>query len=657
MIEVGVVNNETLSAPTAEIKEQAQKSNIALDFDPDALKAKYIAEKEKRSKNGGLEQYQLVREHASLLKFVDDPYVKPGFTREPVKHLYDVVVIGGGFTGVQVGACLMGQGITNFCIIEKGGDYGGTWYWNRYPGAQCDIESYIYMPLIEEMGVMPTEKYARGPELQRHARAIADRYSLEDHTLFQTIVKRLVWNDTTATWKIETSRDDEIEARWVVQAPGPLHTPKFPGVPGIELFKGKSFHSCRWDYSYSGGTPENPELTKLRDKRVGIVGTGATAIQIVPRVAEWAKDLYVFQRTPSSVDVRGNRPTDPEWAKSLTAGWQKYRMENFATLVCGGHADEDLVADGWTDILRSLAGFYGTGSDADDPQALAVKMQLADFKKMESIRHRVDSLVKDPKTAEGLKPWYNQFCKRPCFHDEYLQAFNNPNVHLVHTDGKGIDRVTEHGIVANGEEIELDCIIYATGFEFAGDFCGRFGVEIVGRGGQTLSEKWKDGASTYHGWSIHGFPNLMTLTPLQSGSIPNFTHNVVFMMPHLIYLMEQFKKRHIKSIEPSVEAEAAWVAETVELGKSRGDFLKECTPGYLNDEGVVNEVTLRNQPYGGGAPKFNQMLREWREADRMEGMLITYENESDENGTSSNSTNGNLQSHPPTSTTVQVASA
>jgi len=481
------------------------------------------------------------------------------------------------------------------------------------------------MPLIEEMGVMPTEKYARGPELQRHARAIADRYNLEAHTLFQTILHKLTWDDHAAVWNAETDRKDEIQARWVVQAPGPLHTPKFPGVPGIELFTGKSFHSCRWDYTYSGGSPEKPELTKLADKRIGVIGTGATAVQIVPNIADWVKELYVFQRTPSSIDVRGNRPTDPEWAKSLASGWQKLRMENFATIVCGGVAEEDLVADGWTDILRSLAGFFGTGSDADDPEALAAKMQLADYKKMDSIRKRVDSIVKDPQTAQGLKPWYNQFCKRPCFHDEYLQAFNKPNVHLVNTDGKGIDRVTEHGIVANGQEIPLDCIIYATGFEFAGDFCGRFGVEIVGRGGQTLSEKWKDGAATFQGWSTHGFPNLMTLTPLQSGSIPNFTHNVVFMMPHLKYLMDQCKKRGIKAIEPDVEAESAWVRETVELGKSRGDFLKECTPGYLNDEGGVNDVTLRNQPYGGGAPRFNAILGQWRDADKLEGMVIRYE--------------------------------
>ncbi|KAK6385508.1 hypothetical protein LTS17_001076 [Exophiala oligosperma] len=625
MIEVGVVNNETLAVPTGEIKKQARENHVALEFDPDFLKAKYIAEKDKRIKNGGLEQFKLVRDHKRLLKFVDDPYVKPGLTREPIKHLYDFVVIGGGFTGVQVGACLVQQGVTDFCIIEKGGDYGGTWYWNRYPGAQCDIESYIYMPLCEELKVMPTEKYARGPELQKHARTIADHFGLQEHTLFQTIVKRLAWDDDAAVWIVETNRGDQIQAKWIVQAPGPLHTPKFPGVPGIELFRGKSFHSCRWDYEYSGGTPENPELTKLKDKRVGIIGTGATAIQIVPNIASWVKELYVFQRTPSSVDVRGNRPTDAEWAKTLTKGWQKYRMENFATLVSGGHADEDLVADGWTDILRSLAGFYGTGSDAEDPAAVAAKMQLADFKKMESIRHRVDSLVKDPKTAEALKPWYNQFCKRPCFHDEYLQAFNNPNVHLVHTDGKGVDRITEEGIVANGEETKLDCIIYATGFEFAGDFSGRFGVEVVGRGGQTLSQKWKDGASTFHGWSTHGFPNIMTLTPLQSGSIPNFTHNVVFMMPHLEYLIQQCKKKGIKTMEPSIEAEEAWVKETVALGSARGDFLKECTPGYLNDEGVVNESTLRNQPYGGGAPKFNQLLGDWRKADKLQGMIITYE--------------------------------
>lgn len=491
-------------------------------------------------------------------------------------------------------------------------------YWNRYPGVQCDIDSYIYMPLLEETNTIPTAKYVPGTELYRHARNIAEKFKLDDHCLFQTLMTKLVWNNDTCLWKVETDRNDNIHTKWVIPAQGPLHTPKFPGLSDIESFKGTSFHSCRWDYSCTGGSDEVPDLTKLADKRVAVVGTGATAVQIVPRVAEWAKELYVFQRTPSSVDERRNKPTDMEWAKSLTKGWQQERSDNFTSIICGVQMKEDLVNDGWTDAVRSTPGFFGTGSDETEDHAK--KMELADFKKMEYIRKRVDRIVKDPKTAEGLKPWYQQFCKRPCFHDEYLQCFNKDSVHLVDTQGQGVEGVTEHGLKALGKEYELDVIIYATGFQFGGDFSESNG-KIVGRNGQTLSEKWKDGLSTFHGWSVEGFPNLMILGPTQSAPNPNWTHSMVELATHMIYLIEECAKRGIKSLEPTAEAEEAWVREVVDKGQGRKKFLMECTPGYYNNEGTVSEKTLRAQPYSGGAIRFRDIIREWRSAGNFEGMI------------------------------------
>jgi cyclohexanone monooxygenase len=238
-----------------------------LPFDPEALRAKYLCEKEKRINNGGTQQYRLVNE---LSEYAHDIWAKADFTRAPVNAVYDVVIVGGGFTALQVACRLLEHGYDNICIIERGADFGGTWYYNRYPGAQCDIESYIYMPLIEEIGNVPTEKYARGPELYGHARAIAERYNLYQHAHLQTTVHNARWNDTDCMWDVSTDRNDHIKTRWVVSAPGPLQGAKFPGVPGIESFKGKSFHTSRWDYNYTGGSSEHPELVKLSDKRVGI---------------------------------------------------------------------------------------------------------------------------------------------------------------------------------------------------------------------------------------------------------------------------------------------------------------------------------------------------------------------------------------------------
>src|SRR5690349_82968 len=322
-----------------------------LGFDPALLRQKYAAERTKRLRADGNNQYQEItgaHEH-----YNKDPYVQPGFTRPALHEELDALIIGGGFGGLLAAARLQQAGVTNLRIVEKGGDFGGTWYWNRYPGAQCDIESYIYLPLLEETGYMPREKYSFAPEILEHSQRIARKFGLYQGALFQTQIKELRWNEEDCRWTVSTDRGDRLHARYVVMSNGPLNRPKLPGIPGIDSYKGHSFHTSRWDYAYTGGDSSG-NLTKLADKRVAIIGTGATAIQCVPHLGRWAKHLYVFQRTPSSVDLRGNKPTDPDWAASLTPGWQKRRMENFNILVSGGTQDEDLVSDGWTDIIRSL---------------------------------------------------------------------------------------------------------------------------------------------------------------------------------------------------------------------------------------------------------------------------------------------------------------
>jgi cyclohexanone monooxygenase len=598
-------------------------------FDPESLRQKYRAERDKRLREDGNQQYIEVKDE--FAHFVEDPYVAPGFHREPLTDDVEVAVIGGGFGGLLAGARLREAGVDSIRLIEKGGDFGGTWYWNRYPGAACDVESYIYLPLLEEIGYIPVEKYSRAPEILAHSRAIGEKYDLYRDACFQTEVTELRWDDDALRWIISTNRGDHMRARFVVMSNGPLHRAKLPGIRGIETFKGHAFHTSRWDYAYTGGTSEG-NLTGLRDKRVGIIGTGATAVQCVPHVGAAAQRLYVFQRTPSSIDVRANRPTDPEWAQSLQPGWHQQRMDNFNILVSGGFQDTDLVSDGWTDIIRKLLVRVQSGDAPDlSPDGLAGTMELADFEKMEEIRARVDAIVDDPETAEALKPYYRQFCKRPCFHDEYLDTFNRPSVTLVDTNGRGVERITERGVVAAGVEYELDCLIFATGFEVGTDYTRRSGYELYGRGGLTLTEKWANGVATLHGMHSRGFPNCFIISNSQSGFTVNFPHMLNEQSKHLSYIIKHALDHEIRSVEASGEAEAEWVETIISLARNGLEFLESCTPGYYNNEGKPGAQDgpsgtffgrAQNGPYGGGAIAFVKILEDWRAEGALSGMEL-----------------------------------
>jgi cyclohexanone monooxygenase len=597
------------------------KAQELMDFDPDALREKYRAERDKRLRMEGNEQYREVKD--GLAHYVDDPYIDKKLERAPLTDEVDVAVIGGGFGGLLAGAELRKAGVTSLRLIEKGGDFGGTWYWNRYPGAACDIESYVYLPLLEETGFMPERKYSRAEEILEHSRRIAKHYDLYDNACLQTEVTDMWWDEDVSRWVIETNRGDKMRAHFVVMSNGPLHRPKLPGIKGVETFGGHSFHTSRWDYDYTGGGPEGG-LTKLSDKRVGIIGTGATAVQCVPHLADGAKQLYVFQRTPSSIDVRNDRPTDYDWAKTLEPGWHKYRMENFNTLVSGGFAKEDLVNDGWTDIIRNLLFIASQGDNKNlSPKDLADLAELADFKKMEQVRARVDKVVKESSTAEALKPWYRQFCKRPCFHDDYLAAFNRPNVELVDTQGHGVDRITENAVWANGKEYEVDCLIYATGFEVGTEYTRRAGYDLKGRGGVTLSQKWADGMRTLYGMNVRDFPNVFIMGPAQAGFTANYPHLLLEQATHISYVIEEAKKRQARIVQPTEEAEQGWVQTIVDNAALRRKFLEECTPGYYNNEGKPADRSEQNASYGAGSVKYFEILEGWRKAGKLEGLEIS----------------------------------
>ena len=405
------------------------------ELDPSKLKEKYAAERAKRIREDGIEQYRPLT--GAFAPLAEDPYVEQGFTREPLQDEVDVVIVGGGFGGLLSAVELRKAGLDKIRIIERGGDIGGTWYWNRYPGAACDVESYIYMPMLEEVGGIPKSKYARAPEIWEHTKKIARKFDLYRDALFQTKVTDAEWNEKTERWTIRTSRDDIITARYFITATGPLAHPKLPRVPGLESYAGHVFHTSRWDYDYTGGDNYG-DLSGLADKRVAIIGTGATAIQAVPHLGASAKELFIVQRTPSSVHVRADRATDVEWFENQPKGWQRERMANFTTKFHGGEVKEDLVHDAWTETFFDATDMAARGTVSP--------FQMSNFLKMEDVRRRVDSIVKDPATAESLKPWYNFFCKRPCFHDQYLDTFNRPNVHLIDTDGKGVDRIDSTGL-------------------------------------------------------------------------------------------------------------------------------------------------------------------------------------------------------------------
>ena len=596
-----------------------------LGFDPAELRAKYRYERDKRLREDGNAQYQEVADE--FASYTDDPYTE-WTERAPLNDEVQVAIIGGGFGGLLMGGRLREAGFDDIRVIEKAGDFGGTWYWNRYPGAMCDVESYCYLPLLEELNYVPKHKYSYAPEIFEHSKAIAHHYDLYTNACLQTGVSDMRWDDTSGRWIIHTDRGDAIRAQFVAMANGPLNRPKLPGIPGITSFKGHTFHTSRWDYDYTGGDSEG-NLSGLADKRVAIIGTGATAVQCIPHLGAGAEHLYVFQRTPSSIDVRNNQATDSDFVQQLEPGWQQRRMENFNILVSGGNQDEDLVADGWTEIFRNLTGIAAKTASRELGRRLSSRekgqlMELLDFQKMNQVRSRAEAIINDPNTAEALKPWYRQFCKRPCFHDEYLPTFNRSNVTLVNTDGRGVERITERGIVANGTEYPVDCIVFATGFEVGTSYTRRAGYDIIGRNGLSLSDKWANGWRTLYGLQANSFPNCFFLGFTQTALSVNVPHALNEQAKHVTYILDQARQRGATRIEATLEAEELWLAEMQDKARIAERFYAECTPGYYNNEGKLDASNgFFAGTYGAGPIRFFRILDDWRSTGRLEGVELT----------------------------------
>ncbi|MFC4068343.1 flavin-containing monooxygenase [Actinoplanes subglobosus] len=580
-----------------------------------ALRERYRLERDRRIRPDGTSQYR--RAAGDFGYYAKDPYTERA-DRDPKTDRVEAVVIGGGFGGLLTGAKLRQAGVQQIRMIDEGGDFGGTWYWNRYPGIHCDIEATIYMPLLEEVGYVPKWRYAPGEEIRQHCIAIAKRFDLYADTLFHTRVTGLTWDEENAEWQVTSDRGDDFRARYVVISSGTLTQPKLPGIPGIEDFQGHTFHTSRWDYGYTGGD-QTGGLTGLAGKKVAVVGTGATGIQVIPHLAEAAERLYVFQRTPSTVDVRDNRPTDQSVLDSVRPGWQQERMQNFLLNVTGAWADEDLIGDRWTSTAKlqrqMLTGSVDSNITDEERDHLD---ELADFRKMDEIRERIDAIVTDKAVAETLKPWYRYMCKRPTFSDLYLQTFNRPNVTLVDTaDHGGITRMTATGVVVGDTEYEVDCVIFATGFEvgISGVLSGT--LPVTGRGGMPLLGHWARGPRTLHGFYSHGFPNLFHLGSLQNAAAVNFVHVLQEQATHIAAVVGEAGKRGARWIEPTAEAEEEWAGIIFQTAPKTFAFQTECTPGYYNGEGQPRPVMFS---YGPGPVAFHELLREWR-ADSIDTVL------------------------------------
>ncbi|MGK0260294.1 MAG: cation diffusion facilitator CzcD-associated flavoprotein CzcO [Candidatus Azotimanducaceae bacterium] len=505
-----------------------------------------------------------------LEKYAVDPYAGDVPEREAIDDAVEILFIGGGFSALLTSARLHERGFESIRIVERGADVGGTWYWNRYPGVACDVVGYDYLPLLDEMDYVPVNHYSRGPEILSHCQAIAKKYDLYDLAVFNTTVTSTVWDEEEKLWHVKTDRGDHMRAQFVICANGTLSKPKLSKISGMERFKGHSFHTSRWDYNYTGENLEN-----LKDKVVGIIGTGASAVQAVPELAKTAKHVYVFQRTPSSIDIRDDWPTDPNWARKLQPGWQSKRRKKVLA-------------------LSEPTPEQKAKMDALTPEQKLQKQENGNIDYMMRIHKRIDETVHDQATADALKPWYMFMCKRPCFHNDYLPSFNQPNVTLVDTEGKGITEIGEKGPEFEGHEYELDLLIYATGFEVQ-----KTGIynEIIGKGGVELNDKYADGVRTVLGIHSQGYPNLFIMGGYQASFQFNLTDMLQTQGDHIAECIRYVRDNGYATLDPTHEAEEWWVQEVIShRGKTNRNA--ECTPGYYNFEGESNRRQDGN--YNGG---------------------------------------------------------
>ncbi|GAM89589.1 hypothetical protein ANO11243_076280 [Dothideomycetidae sp. 11243] len=615
---------------------------------------RYGEERAKRLREDGYSQFVDISLSDKFAHFQEDLWVDPTAVKD-IDTMFPnrqckLLVVGAGLGGLMYAVHMVQAGFKpeDIRIIDTAGGFGGTWYHNRYPGLMCDIESYCYLPLLEETGYMPKHRYSYGHEIREYAEHIARHYKVNDSAVFSTKAEKLTWDETAGEWQVELvqKRKDHkpktltVRSQFVATSNGILHWPKLPGVPGILEFGGDIFHSSRWDYSITGGSQDDPLLVKLQDKRVAIVGTGASAVQIVPQLARWSKHLYVVQRTPSAVDHRDQRETDADWFHEKVAGspgWQRQRMRNFNQhLGTGDLPKVNLVDDSMT-TAPTMVAVAGNPLGPETPDQLPDYMKLLynlDHPRQNRIRARTDEIVKDHDTADKLKAWYPTWCKRPTFHDDYLPTFNRDNVTLIDTKGKSLDCIDRDSIVVGDKSYAVDVIILATGYRepFGGTAAEKANMTIVGRDGVSMTEAWaREGPSTLHGLMDCNFPNLFLAGPWQGGLSPNYLSNVEALAVHAAYVWKEGNRRvngRQFVVAPSKAAAKDWgdqvAKRAIGLGAIRG-----CTPGYFNLEGMVDHIppeawaqVARSGMWGHGIESWLEILGNWRSEGSMAGMEV-----------------------------------
>jgi cation diffusion facilitator CzcD-associated flavoprotein CzcO len=623
-------------------------------FDALQIQKRYGEERAKRLRDNGNSQYVDISLTGKFQSFLSDPWVQ----KEKVKTISDMfpknhcqlLILGAGWGGLLYAVRMIEAGMRpeDIRIVDIAGGFGGTWYWNRYPGLTCDIESYSYLPLLEEMGYVPQHRYSYGEEIRTYANLVAEKWGVANNAVFQTQAQRLIWVEESKGWQVELvqTREGEqpqtltVQAQFVVTTNGVLNWPKLPDIPGVVDYGGDIFHSSRWNYALTGGSPEDPSLTKLQGKRVAIIGTGVTAVQIVPHLARWAKQMYVVQRTPASVDHREQRETDPDWFRenvATSSGWQRERLRNFHQhFTTGKPPAVNLVDDEWTRAygLVGLAGNAAGPKTMDDLPEYMEKLHAIDLPRQNRIRKRVEELIEDPAVAKKLQAWYPSWCKRPAFHEEYLQTFNRANVTLIDTEGKGIDRLTSDSIVSGEQSYAVDIVIFATGFRapFTGSPADKANVTIVGRNGVSMSKEWaRNGPSTLHGVLDRNFPNLFLSGPWQASNSPNYLFNLDVLAKLSAYILAGAKRKAEGApltVTTSTKAAENWGMQVL-MHSAPGAAIIGCTPGYFNVEGEIDRVPpemqmamARSGVWGHGIEDFVRNVEAWLGEGKMQGIEV-----------------------------------
>jgi cation diffusion facilitator CzcD-associated flavoprotein CzcO len=618
------------------------------------LENRYGEERAKRLREDGDSQFVDISLSEKFHSFIEDPWIDPVAVKD-AKTMFpgnrcQMIILGAGWGGLLYAIRMVQAGISpeDIRIVDSAGGFGGTWYWNRYPGLTCDIESYSYLPLLEETGYVPKHRYSEGEEIRNYANLAAEKWGVADSAVFQTKAETLVWHEDSKEWQVElvqkrTGQQPQtlnVRAQFVATVNGVINWPKLPGFPGILDYKGDIFHSSRWNYTLTGGSPADPSLTKLQGKSVAIIGTGATAVQIIPHLARWAKHVYVVQRTPAAVDDREQWETDSEWFKQKVAnatGWQRERLKNFHQhFTTEKQPEVNLVGDKWTGAVGmcAIAGNAAGPKTMEELPAYMKKLHSLDAPRQDRIRKRVENVVKDPAVAKKLQAWYPTWCKRPAFHDEYLDTFNRDNVTLVDTDGKGLDRLTTDSIVSGDHSYPVDIVICATGFRapFTGSPAQKANMTIIGTNGVSMGEEWaRKGPSTQHGVLDANFPNLFLSGPWQASNSPNYLFNVDALARQSAYILAQARQRAgSKPFAVTVSAAAAenWGMQVL-MRSAPMAAIVGCTPGYFNVEGGIDRtppefqmIMARSGLWGHGIEDFMRVIEAWREEGSMQGIEV-----------------------------------